>query len=438
MRTLTKYTLRQLVAPFMFAITALTLLMLLDQLAKRFGGLIGKGLGWRIIVEVFALSIPFIFAVIVPMAVLVAVLYTFNRMAADNEISAMKASGVSLFRLTVPVLLLAAMVALGLVWFNDTILPETNHKLQLLTRSIGRKSPTFALKERVVNEVVRRQLFLQALRIDQETSRLEDVTIWDVTRPPSMRTIFADSGTMQFNESQTDLYLTLYDGVVNETDGESDNEFQRTWFDVQFLRVPSIANELERQENERRGDREMSIDSLRARAHESLERADAAERTSRALAVAYTGQLLGNLVGADTLPPDSSAAAMTGWRSGGRLSSPTSAANTFRSQATQQDRHVKDAQKYEVEYWKKYSIPFACIVFVLIGVPIAVRYRQAGISMVVGASFLVFTAYYVALIGGENLADQRLLKPFWAMWSPNVLFLVIGIALFFRARRAGG
>ena len=438
MRTLTKYTLRQLVAPFLFAITALTLLMLLDQLAKRFGALIGKGLGWRIIVEVFALTIPFIFAVIVPMAVLVAVLYTFNRMAADNEISAMKASGVSLFRLTVPVLLLAAMVALGLVWFNDTILPETNHKLQLLTRSIGRKSPTFALKERVVNEVVRRQLFLQALRIDQETSRLEDVTIWDVTRPPSMRTIFADSGTMQFNESQTDLYLTLYDGVVNETDGESDTEFQRTWFEVQFLRIPSIANELERQESERRGDREMSIDSLRARARASLERADAAERTSRALALAYTGQLLGNLVGADTLPPDSSAAAMTGWRSGGRLTSPTSAANTFRSQATQQDRHVKDAQKYEVEYWKKYSIPFACIVFVLIGVPIAVRYRQGGISMVVGASFLVFTAYYIALIGGENLADQRLLKPFWAMWSPNVLFLVIGIALFFRARRAGG
>lgn len=438
MRTLTKYTLRQLVAPFLFAITALTLLMLLDQLAKRFGGLIGKGLGWRIILEVFALSVPFMFAVVVPMAVLVAVLYAFNRMAADNEISAMKASGVSLFRLTVPVLLLASMVALGLVWFNDTVLPETNHKLQLLTRSIGRKSPTFALKERVVNEVVRRQLFLQALRIDQETSRLEDVTIWDATRPPSMRTIFADSGTMQFNESQTDLYLTLYDGVVNETDGESDNEFQRTWFEVQFLRVPSIANELERQESERRGDREMSIDSLRARARESLERADAAERTSQALALAYTGQLLGNLVGADTLPPDSSAAAMTGWRSGGRLSSPASAANTFRSQATQQDRHVKDAQKYEVEYWKKYSIPFACIVFVLIGVPIATRYRQGGISMVVGASFLVFTAYYVALIGGENLADQRLLKPFWAMWSPNVLFLAIGIALSYRARRAGG
>jgi lipopolysaccharide export system permease protein len=437
-RTLTKYTLRQLVAPFAFAITALTFLMLLDQLAKRFGGLIGKGLGWQVILEVFALSIPFIFAVIVPMAVLVAVLYVFNRMAADNEIAAMKASGVSLFRLTVPVVLLAAGVALGLVWFNDRVLPETNHKLQLLSRSIGRKSPTFALKEGAVNEIVRRQLFLQALRIDPETSRLEDVTIWDATRPPNMRTIFADSGTMQFNENQTDLYLTLYDGVVNESDGESVDEFQRTWFNEQYLRVPEIGNELDRQNSERRGDREMTIDSLRVRARENYDRAVDAEHMSQAISLAYTGQLLGSLVGADSLPPDSSAAVITGWRNGSRLASPASALNTFRSQATQYDRYVKDAQKFEVEMWKKFSIPFACIVFVLIGIPIAVRYRHGGVSMVVAASFLVFTAYYVALIGGENLADQRLLNPFWAMWSPNALFLVIGIGASLKARRVGG
>jgi len=437
-RTLTRYTLRQLVAPFAFAVTALTLLMLLDQLAKRFGDLIGKGLGWRVIAEVFALSVPFILAVIIPMAVLVAVLYAFNRMAADNEITAIKASGVSLFRITVPVLVLAALVAIGLVWFNDSVLPDTNHRLQLLTRSISRKSPTFALKERAVNEVVKRKLFLQALRIDPETSGLEDVTIWDATRPQKMRTIFADSGTMQFNDNQTDLYLTLYDGVVNETEFDSPDEFQRTWFEVQFLRVSEIGNELERQDSQRRGDREMSIDSLRAKARQNLARAADAGRTSEALAVAYTGQLLGGLVEQDTIPPDTSQAAITGWRSGRRLASPASALNTFRSQAAQLDQYVKDAGRLEVEMWKKYSIAFACIVFVLIGVPIAVRYRHGGVSMVVGASFVVFTAYYIALIGGEHLADQRLLSPFWAMWSPNVLFLGLGVGTFFKARRAGG
>lgn len=438
MRTLTRYILRQLVAPFVFAVTALTVLMMLDQLSKLFGKLIGKGLGWRVITEVFALSVPFVLAVIVPMAVLVAVLYTFNRMAADNEIAAIKASGVSLFRLTIPVLVAAGGVAIGLVWFNDTILPESNHRLQLLRQSINRKSPTFALSERTVNEVMRRRLFLYALRIDPETNRLEDVTIWDASRPALVRTIFADSGSMQFNENQTELYLTLYDGVVNESETTSPDQFERTWFDTQFLRVPDIGNELERQESQMRGDRELSIDSLQAKVTENLESAEAAGQTSQALSVAYTGKLLGGLVEHDSIPPDSSDAVATGWRTGRRIANPTSAANTYRSQAAQRDRYTQAASRLEVEFWKKFSIPFACIVFVLIGAPIAVRYKQGGVSMVVAVSFLVFTAYYVALIGGEHLADQKLLEPFWAMWAPNVLFLGVGVGALFRARRAGG
>jgi lipopolysaccharide export system permease protein len=426
------------VAPFVFAVAALTLLMMLDQLSKLFDKLIGKGLGWRIITEVFALSVPFVLAVIIPMAVLVAVLYTFNRMAADNEIAAIKASGISLFRLTIPVLVAAGGVALGLVWFNDTILPESNHRLQLLRQSINRKSPTFALSERKVNEVMRREFFLYALRIDPETSRLEDVTIWDASRPELVRTIFADSGSMQFNENQTDLYLTLYDGVVNESETTSPDQFERTWFDVQFLRIADIGNELERQESQMRGDRELPIDSLRAKVRDNLEHAEAAGQTSQALSVAYTGKLLGGLVAHDSIPPDSSTAVATGWRTGRRLASPTSAANTFRSQAAQKNRYVQAAGRLEVEIWKKYSIPFACIVFVLIGAPIGARYKQGGVSMVVAVSFLVFTAYYVALIGGEHLADQELLEPFWAMWAPNALFLAVGVGALFRARRAGG
>ena len=96
------------------------------------------------------------------------------------------------------------------------------------------------------------------------------------------------------------------------------------------------------------------------------------------------------------------------------------------------------ARQFEVEIWKKYSLPAACVIFVLIGVPLAVRYHRGGISMVVGVSFLVFTAYYVALIGGESIADQELLSPFWAMWAPNVLFLAVGVAAFYHSRRAGG
>ncbi|MEJ2483957.1 MAG: LptF/LptG family permease, partial [Gemmatimonadota bacterium] len=228
MRILTRYVLRQLVAPFLFAAILLTALMMLDVVADRFGSLVGKGLGWRIVSEVFLYSIPFIFAVIVPMAVLVAVLFVFNRLAADNEISAMKASGVSLGRITLPVVVLASLLAAGLVHFNNTTLPESNHKLALLLHSIARKSPTFAVRDREVNEIVD-GVFLVAQSKEQARNLLIDVTIWDVQSSQAQRTIYADSAVMGLAASgdQEDLFLTLFDGVLHETSSQSPDRLQR-------------------------------------------------------------------------------------------------------------------------------------------------------------------------------------------------------------------
>lgn len=439
MRILTRYVLSQLVAPFLFAATALTALMLLDQVAKRFGQLVGKGLGWQIVAEVFLYSIPFILAVIVPMAVLVSVLFAFNRLAGDNEISAMKASGISLARITLPVVVLGALVAFGMVRFNDTILPDTNHRLSLLLQSIARKSPTFLLREREVNEVASRKLFLLAQKKEAGRDLLIDVTIWDARDPGSRRTIYADSAAMRRHATETgeDLYLTLYDGVLHEASAGSPEQFQRTWFERDYLRVPGVTNALDRAGKGARGDRELSIDSLWSRVarHDSL--AARAARVSRGAALGWTAGMLGGLVD-DSFPPDSTDGVVDGWNQGRRLGTPQAATTTFRTQETTRGIERQAAKRYEVEAWKKYSIPAACIVFVLIGAPIAVRYRRAGVALVVGVSLVVFCAYYVALIGGENMADREIVSPFLAMWSPNVLFLLIGIAAFVQARRAGG
>ncbi len=119
MRILRRYVLSSHVAPFLFSLAALTLLMLLNELSKRFGMLMGKGLDPMVIVEVFALSIPWIVAMTLPMAVLAAVLFAFNRMAGDNEIVAMKASGIHLPRLVAPVAAVGVILAVGMIWFNN-------------------------------------------------------------------------------------------------------------------------------------------------------------------------------------------------------------------------------------------------------------------------------------------------------------------------------
>ena len=276
MRLLSSYLLRQLAAPFIFALTALTSLMLLSQIAKKFGSLVGKGLPWTVIAEVFALSIPFIVAMTLPMAVLLAVLYAFSHLAADNEITAMRASGMSVYQILVPVLAWGVFMSAFNFTFVDQVLPRSNARLRNLLIDIGRKKPTFELQEQVINEVPPSQYFLRANRIDGATGRLREVTIYDVGGDASRRIIYADSGLMAYAEGQTDLSLRLFDGSIHQFRPVDPTGFQLTYFRVNDIRVKNVFDELERNTSEAvRGDREMStcemLDVIRDADREEVE-----------------------------------------------------------------------------------------------------------------------------------------------------------------------
>lgn len=436
MRILTRYLIRLHLAPFLFSVTAVTLLMLLDQVGKRFARLVGKGLPWTVIAEVFLLAVPFILAMTLPMSVLIAVLYTFNRLSVDNEITAMKAGGISLPRLVLPVVAAATLLAGGMVWFNDSVLPESNHRLSILLHEIGRKKPTFALdRERSIIEVLPSELFIEAARIDRTRNALSEVTVYDERGGTRSRTIYADSGLVAFAQDQTTLVLQLYDGRMGERRTDEPEAFQIVTFAVLTMKVPGVSNRLERgQIGGYRGDREMSIGQMwdEVRAAESV--ADEVGEESGGLAIGLTRRALG------LAPPDSGVAVDTtnfgrGRAMAANIGSPPEATNRFGSLDKRQRSSKETASRFATEIHKKFSIPFVCIVFVLIGAPIAVRYRQGGVAMVVGVSLGFFCAYYVALIGGEELADRLIVTPFWAMWAPNVLFGGIGLAFLWRTVR---
>ncbi|UCC73362.1 MAG: LptF/LptG family permease [Gemmatimonadota bacterium] len=498
MKILRRYILREHIGPFVAALGVSTGLMLLNQLAKRFGDLVGKGLPWYVIGEVFGLSVPFIVAMTMPMAVLVAVLYTFSRLSGDNEITAVKAGGVGLTRIIFPVLVAATVIAAGMVVFNDRLLPESNHKLRTLLSDIARKRPTFELRERVVNEVVDGKLFLQAARIERMRSVLWDLVIFDVGRPNTNRTIYADSGHMAFNEAQTDLYLTLYDGSMHELDTDKPSMAQRTYYAKQVIRVLGVTNELERGRSaDWRGDREMNISMMqeevanrRDRIRELADTLDALMTLASPIRTRSPGDTAvetipldipseedSRVVDEEPRPGDVSArdraperpapradqdAAASGDEverspvttreirdqlrymrrlpfppDGQALSFATVMRGDLERIASRRQLQRRELSRYAVEIQKKFAIPVAAIVFVLIGAPIGIRFPRGGIGMVIGVSFTVFCVYYVFLIGGEELADRNFLSPFWAMWTPNVLFAALGIVILFLVSRSG-
>jgi lipopolysaccharide export system permease protein len=240
--------------------TALTSLLLLQYIAKRFGELVGKGLPWSVIGEFLVLSLPLTIALSLPMAVLVATLYAFSRLAAENEITAMKASGVSLRNVLSPVVWAAAGVTLFMIGFNDQILPRSNHKLRSLQGDIAQKKPTFALREQVINEVSPGKLYLRAGRLSQTTNVMRDITIYDVGDFTRRRTIYADSGNMAVSPDQADLMLTLYSGTVLDVPIQTPQQLQRLYFKTQMIRVRGVGNEFQKTQNDTyKGEREMSV-----------------------------------------------------------------------------------------------------------------------------------------------------------------------------------
>jgi lipopolysaccharide export system permease protein len=458
------------VGPFLFALTVLSGLVFINAVAQRVEDLAGKGLPWSVIGEFLLLSLPHVIALTLPMSILVAVLYTFSDLTAGNELTAMSAGGVAPRRILLPMLGMGVVLATGMYVFNDRVLPETNHRLKNLMVDIGRKTPTFELREQVINEISSAdgstRVFLTARTIDPLTSELTDVVIHDLSQHDQIRTIYARNGSMAFNAGQTDLYLTLFDGEVREVAETRQGSFNRLFFQEQIVPLRGIANAMERTNDvTRRSDREMSIGQLRDAAREeavsvieiqeeSVGRARYALR--RALGItardeAFDEQDQAELAGslASGAPGDSTGvgadfeadeARILRSRAGDLQGAPPDAVTqtvgmNYRTNLTRVEVAEMNRARYGVEVHKKLSISFACLVFVLLGAPVAIRFPRGGVGMVIGVSVAIFAVYWMSLIGGERLADRGVVDPFWSMWTPNALFLLTGVWLASRMGR---
>jgi len=489
-KIISRYVLKEHLGPFTFALTALTSLMLLQYIARQFGNLVGKGLRWQVILEFFLLSIPFTVAMTLPMAVLVAVLYAFSRLASENEITALKAGGVSMRQLLVPSLSLAFVLALVMLAFNDQVLPRANHRLAVLQMDIFRTKPTFALREQVLNTVKEGQLYLRAGHLDEGSSRMRDVTIYDVANPVNRRTITADSGKIELAPNQRDLHLTLYHGLMETVPTDKPGQLTRLYYMRQLMRVVGVASQFQETGNAdtvSKGDREMSVCEMQAalaKADTGVQRArfdsveaqwerdsilaanpSAATVTNKAqprpkppagphpkapkygTPFGVGGAYCTVLAGAGRLisggPPPAAAAtarprplppsAGISPSAGGMAGLPPDQRLNLAKLNADQSRLLRN--RYDVEIQKKFSLAAACLIFVLVGAPVALRFPRGGVGLVIGVSLFIFAVYYVGLIGGEALSDRGYISPFWAMWATNVIMTAVGLVMTLRMGR---
>ncbi len=393
--------------------------------------LVGKGLNWWVIGELIILNLAWMVVLAVPMSVLVATLMAFGGMSSHNEITAMKASGVSLYKMMAPVVIISVLLAGLLFEFYNDILPEANHRLKTLVFDIRRKKPTFSLAEGQFSQDIPGYSILVKKTFEQ-SNNLDGVTIYDYTQPNRNVLITAKKGRVSFSPDYRKLLMDLDEGEIHEMRLNKTDSYQR----IRFVHHRIIMN-VEGFDFERsslgtftRGERELKAKELSMNV-DSLEKENL-----------YSYQSAINEIDRDYNAPNltEGVRSLVYFNSTPNVLSATSArARTtfnnitgFRS-AIQANNDRIDQNL--VELYKKYAIPFACVVFVFIGAPLGVLARRGTFGIAATFSLGFFLVYWTCLIGGEKLADRGLLSPMIGMWMANVILGILGLYLTLRIGR---
>jgi lipopolysaccharide export system permease protein len=450
-----RYILRNYIGPFFFSMAVITFVFIMDFILRYIDLFLGKGVKFHIVLQAFTLSLGHMFALIIPMAVLPATLMTYGTMAGDNEITAMRACGYSMYRMIFPGVVAAALLAGGLILYNNHVLPESNHRLLNLLIDINRKQPTVELRENRFIDDLQGYTIYFAQKNDR-TGEIEDVQIFRHNEQGLPTTVVARSGRIQFIEGQNVLRVDLMNGEIHEIPLEKQREtYRRTTFKEYTLNIRDVDRSLQRTEREYRGDREMSVRMMRDKIseirtememgrqemiREAKDRMDATFGLLDAHERARRGEAkTDSVAAAGTDTPRPRLVARPG--AGAYPGVPLAARNEYltrqriETEVNKNESFVKQIQRYKVEIHKKYSIPFACVIFVLVGSPLAIRLGRSGMNTAIGLSLLFFLIYYVCLIGGEKLADRGFTSPFIAMWAPNIVFGAMAIVLLRKAAR---
>ena len=448
MRILRSYILRLHLVPFMLGFGVVTFILEMDALVEYLDLAVNRGIAAWVVAQLFVLSLGYIVALSLPCAVLVAVLMTFGRLSQDNEITALRAGGVNLASVLVGPLAASAILAYGLTLFNNYVLPESNHAFANLMIDIGRMRPTVKLQEgEFITDFPGYSLLVQS--VNGRTNEMRGVTLYQTHPDGPPTTILARRGYLYYTPDGRSAVLELKDGEIHEipADEPSKQRYRRLVFTTHVIHIPGVGGALERSARDARSDREMSARSLLD------ERTRVQHQYDEALRARL--QRLEQLA-ARRIASDSKTGERTPGRHPGDRAIPAPPRDLTTGQAPERwgavlgrllhredeiDRLARSDPELgtELELWrverqtlrrriaslsveihKKFSLPVACVVFVLIGAPIGMRVRRAGPGVAfVSVGFFLF--YYLCLVGGEELAVRLMLPPWLSMWLPNLV-----------------
>jgi len=425
-----RYILRTHFIPFLFSLFTILGILLLQFMMKFADRLVGKGLETWLIVQLVVYNLSWMVVLVVPMSTLVATLMAFGNLSQSNEITIMKSSSISLYRMMLAPLLASIVVAYLLFLFNDQVLPDANHRAKILMSDISMKKPTLSLEPGFFSQEVFNYAIL-ARRIDEQSNVLTEITLYDYTVPTKINVVTAKKGKIYFSADQKNLIMDLEDGEIHESDVKSSGLYRKLVFEKHRITMDGDQFSFRQSQDGFRGERELDVDTM-------IYIADSI-RTDRTRYSEQFHKEVNKYMFVDSTSEIIYPSVVRNYRkslSYNRvLDKIKSAKNVIVSGYKRVELKEMDIAKYEVEIYKKYSIPAACIIFILIGAPLGVMVKKGGFGVAASISLFFFLLYWAFLIGGEKLAERGFFSPFTGMWAANILLGIAGIILTVKTNR---
>jgi lipopolysaccharide export system permease protein len=395
---------------------------------KYLDQLTGKGLSAAVIAELITLNLAWMLVLAVPMGVLVATLMAFGGLASTNEITAMRASGVSLYRMIAPVVAASIIICLLLISFNNDVLPDANHRTKVLTSDISHKKPTLTLVPGMFIQLMQGHSIM-VRKTFEHSNDLEGVTILDYSKPMMTATITAHRVTIAFSNDYRKLVMDLSDGEIHQINNQLKSQYRIVKFQKHRIVMDAEGFNFQRSRETdiSRGDREMNVQMM-ARYRDSVRILQAnIERHLLQLTGKRQEEILD--VKKSIEPSNIFSLPLKGIKADPAFQA------AVRNDLFMIDVYERSLRSYSVEIHKKFSIPVACIIFIFIGAPLGIMSRRGTFGLSASLSLGFFVFYWACLKGGENLADRGYFDPWVGMWIANIILGIIGLYLTVRTAR---
>jgi len=364
-KIISRYIFREIAFPFLIILFVLTFVLLMGKILQIMDLMVNKGISVLDIGQLIVLVMPNFMLFTIPIALLVSILIAMGRFSADNEITALKASGVSLIQIYYPVAVASLLTFVCTIIIGYFLVPQSNFATKKLLFELASQNASIAIKEKVFNSDFK-DLLLYADKIPASGEYMEGVIISDKRIMGEQNTVMAQKAFLVSDPKLMIVKLRLENGSIHTVSADLKN-YRKVDFKIYDINL-DLSTTLATFTNEHKSSTEMTMTEL-------------LERIKKP--------------GLD-------------------------------------DAAVRELT---IEVHKKFSIPLSCLFFGLLALPLGITSHRAVKSRGFAIGIIIVAAYYLLRIGGEALVETGRLSPVIGVWTPNFLFAIVGVYLFYMANK---